>query len=287
MHRGASRMLELSHGLSTSQLDAIAELEARVVRHDGGRLKLEWGTLRSRAADKTNDVLRWDDGRLLGFLGIYRFGSMTPELTGVVDPSAPPGDRVRAARCGAARGSLDGLRANGSGRPARVEAGRRAGRRTRNGVRPLRARVEPRGASDRRRGTVGGHNPAGHPRGHTALSKLFVDGFGSDHGVDPGRPLHTERSTTLRVTLGEDLVGTLSTSLDGGRAGIYGFVIDSEHRGRGLGDEVLRRVCGEMFDRGADQVYLEVEVRNDRALDLYLRLGFEQAATDDYYSVVP
>jgi ribosomal protein S18 acetylase RimI-like enzyme len=81
-------MLELAQGLKPAQLDAIAELEERVVRHDGGRLKLEWGALRNRSPERVTDVLWWSGDRLLGFLGIYQFGSSTPELAGMVDPEA-------------------------------------------------------------------------------------------------------------------------------------------------------------------------------------------------------
>ena len=41
-------MIEQAHGLTDSALEAIAGLERRVLAADGGRLKLEWGALRSR-----------------------------------------------------------------------------------------------------------------------------------------------------------------------------------------------------------------------------------------------
>jgi ribosomal protein S18 acetylase RimI-like enzyme len=80
-------MLELSAGLTQHALDALAELEARTVAVDGGRLKLEWGTLRSRPAGQINDVLWWDGPQLLGFVGLYCFDGRNAELVGIVDPS--------------------------------------------------------------------------------------------------------------------------------------------------------------------------------------------------------
>lgn len=77
-----------ARGLTGGQLDAIAALERRVVDHDGARLKLEWGHLRSRAGERPEDLLWCEDGRLLGFLGLYRFGGTTVELAGMVDPDA-------------------------------------------------------------------------------------------------------------------------------------------------------------------------------------------------------
>ena len=80
-------MLELAAGLSERALDAIAELERVVIEADGGRLKLEWGSLRGRRGDRVEDVLWWEGERLLGFLGIYGFGAI-PELAGMVAPDA-------------------------------------------------------------------------------------------------------------------------------------------------------------------------------------------------------
>ncbi|MGH9100337.1 MAG: GNAT family N-acetyltransferase, partial [Acidimicrobiales bacterium] len=75
-----------ARGLSGAQLDAIAGLERRVVAHDGGRLKLEWGALRERPPREVNDLLAWESGTLVGYCGIYAFGG-EPELAGAVDPA--------------------------------------------------------------------------------------------------------------------------------------------------------------------------------------------------------
>ena len=81
-------MVDLSAGLSPAALDAIADLERRVVAADGGRLKLEWNALRGRPGRDVEDILWWDGERLLGFLGIYTHSAPTIELAGMVDPAA-------------------------------------------------------------------------------------------------------------------------------------------------------------------------------------------------------
>ncbi|HTX00499.1 MAG TPA: hypothetical protein VMD59_17095, partial [Acidimicrobiales bacterium] len=67
-------MIHEARGLAESELDAIANLERRVVEADGGRLKLEWGTLRQRETSQVSDLLWLEDGRVLGFAGLYAFG---------------------------------------------------------------------------------------------------------------------------------------------------------------------------------------------------------------------
>src|ERR1022692_4926230 len=81
-------MIELAHGLSPGDLGELAELETRVLAADGGRLKLEWRVLRTRAGQDVEDVLWWEEDRLLGFLGLYAFGAPTVEIAGMVDPAA-------------------------------------------------------------------------------------------------------------------------------------------------------------------------------------------------------
>jgi hypothetical protein len=50
-------MIELARGLSPGDLRELAGLETRVLAADGGRLKLEWRVLRTRAGQDVEDVL--------------------------------------------------------------------------------------------------------------------------------------------------------------------------------------------------------------------------------------
>lgn len=278
-------MLELAQGLSPAQLDAIAELETRVVRHDGGRLKLEWGALRSRSPEKVSDILWRDGDRLLGFLGIYQFGASTPELAGMVDPEARRqgiGSALldaalpRVRECGCNRALLVVPRTSAGG--AGLAAAR--GMELDHSEHALILTTRPPG---------GEWHPDVALRQVSAedlpeLSRLFLDGFGSDD-IDPDRALSSEHSRTFMVTAPDGVVGTISLGRDRPRAGVYGFVIDSAHRGRGIGADVLRRSCQQLFDDGAKAINLEVAVENERALVLYRRLGFQPVTTEDYYAL--
>lgn len=82
-----------------------------------------------------------------------------------------------------------------------------------------------------------------------------------------------------------ETVGTLALNLDGDRGAVYGFVVASPQRGRGIGRAALGRACRELFDDGATHVDLEVEVVNDRALGLYESIGFRRLVTDDYFEL--
>jgi ribosomal protein S18 acetylase RimI-like enzyme len=278
-------MIQLARGLSDGDLRALAELERRVLEVDGGRLKLEWGVLRARAGDDVEDLLWWDDDRLSGFLGLYAFGEPTVEIAGMVDPSA----RRRGIATELFEAALPICRARRHERALLVT---------------------PRGSVAGRefalsRGAVLEHSehalvlldaPTDGPADprltlRTAtladvsdLTRLLDAAFGGPSS-DLAARLAEDSSRTLVVELQGAAVGTVRVTRDQDTCGIYGLAVDPAWQGRGIGRDVLRRVCRELRDEGIRRIGLEVAVENDHALRLYSSLGFTQTTTEDYYEL--
>lgn len=278
-------VLEQAAGLSSRLLDAIAQLEREVIEADGGRLKLEWGRLRRRSGGRVEDLLWWEDGRLVGFLGFYAFGSSL-ELAGMVAPYAR--------RCGIGTALLDaavplcgelGYRKALLIVPRHSEAGKRLALR-RGAVfdhseHALVLSGDP---------PSGPHEPALSVRPAAAadipvVSHLLEVGFGEPAPDDLAGRLNSPHGRTLVVELSGSAVGTLSLAREGEDAGIYGFVIDPSWQGRGIGRDALRRTCEQLRDDGVDRIGLEVAVDNDRALALYTSVGFMPVTTEDYFAL--
>jgi ribosomal protein S18 acetylase RimI-like enzyme len=271
--------------LSRRQLDALATLESSVVSADGGRLKLEWGVLRDRPGDSTRDFLWLEDDEPVGFLGLYAFGSGTVEVAGMVHPDS----RRQGIATALLEAALPTCVAQGGGHVLLVVPGQSAaGREFALGrgaelehsehalvlyQRPIDGPADPR-ISIR----------AASREDFDDLSELLVTAFGHP-AQHPHEFDRIGRSRTVVVELGGAIVGTVRLTIDGVRGGIYGFAIKPELRGRGIGRDVLRRVTADLFDAGATSVGLEVSVDNDRALGLYLSLGFERVSTEDYYEL--
>jgi ribosomal protein S18 acetylase RimI-like enzyme len=277
--------VEATNQLSRLQLEALATLESRVVSTDGGRLKLEWGVLRNRSGDAKRDFLWTEDGELLGFLGLYAFDTSKIEITGMVDPEAR--------RRGIATALLDAaLRAcspHGGGSvllvvPRQSVGGRQLallrGAALEHSEHALVLAERPGEAPADPRLTV----RAAARDDFDDLSDLLLAGFGH-RASDPREFDRDGRSRAVIVELGRAVAGTARLSLDGRRGGVYGFTIAPDLRGRGIGRDVLRRVCRGLFDQGATTVGLEVAVDNDHALGLYLSLGFTPVSTEDYYEL--
>jgi ribosomal protein S18 acetylase RimI-like enzyme len=78
-------------------------------------------------------------------------------------------------------------------------------------------------------------------------------------------------------TIAGYFVLTFGFSLEyGGRYGLLDeLYIDGQHRGAGLGTAAIHRAESICSDRGAVTILLEVDQANDKAAQLYQRLGFQ------------
>ena len=269
-------------GLAAEDLAAIAELEARSVAADGGRLKLEWGVLNSRPTDRTQDLLCFDGGELVGFLGLYAFGHDAVELAGMVDPARRRQGVGSALLAEALRLTGDDYASTLLVCPRATGAG--AGFASAHG-----------GVFDHAEHAMlltgapvdGPSDPAVSLRVGTmddldVISRLLEAGFGYPPG-DMAERLQEESAEQIVIELDGAPVGYVRLTLDGERGGVYGFVVDPAVQGRGIGRDVLRRSCHRLREAGAKQIGLEVAVDNERALGLYTSIGFERVLTEDYY----
>ncbi len=85
------------------------------------------------------------------------------------------------------------------------------------------------------------------------------------------------------IALDRDVVvGTLRLIPAPGRWMMYGFVIDRERRGQGLGSRMLATVLERLRSEGVAEVGLEVDPENTPAVRLYERFGFETVTTYRY-----
>ncbi|MGP0035119.1 MAG: GNAT family N-acetyltransferase [Solirubrobacteraceae bacterium] len=256
-----------------------------MVDADGGRLKLEWATLRGRSGDRVDDLLWWEGDRLAGILGFYAYGS-TLELAGMVAP-----DRRRR---GIATALLDAAVPLYRERDVRevlliVPRASMAGQRL---------AVRRGGVLDHsEHGLVLSGPPTDGPRDPALslrraskadlplVSRLLQAGFGGPAPDDLTDRLDSPRAQILVIELDGLSVGTLTVTHDGVDGGVYGFVVDPRWQGRGIGRDALRRACEQLRTGGASQIRLEVAVENDRALAIYTGAGFEPVITEDYFAL--
>ncbi|HEX3824988.1 MAG TPA: GNAT family N-acetyltransferase [Mycobacteriales bacterium] len=277
-------MLDAVSGLSDTDLAAIADLERRVIAHDGSRLKLEWGALRGRSGDQVDDLLWRDDEKVLGFLGFYSFGPDL-EFAGMVDPAVRRTGIATAMLAAATpiardRGFTTALlvtpRATAAGKAFAAASG--AGFHHSEhflalGATPADAPIDP-------RVRLRPATTADTQEVRRILAAAF-DEPERDLTIVADDPI--ER--VIVIERDHTTVGVLRLAREGEAVGIYGFAVDPRLQGQGIGRDTLTRICREARADGVTVVTLEVAVDNDRALELYLSVGFEPQATEDYYAI--
>lgn len=268
-------------GLGDSALAQVAALEAACAVYDQVRLKLEWDSLRARAAGQVSDWICLDRGRLVGFCGLYGFQPGEFELCGMVGP----GHRRR----GIAR-TLFTL--------AVAEA--RARRPPADRLLVVVDRAHPDGAAFARAMGASYHNseyslrvterPAG-PTGLTMRAATLDDADFVARCLAPAFGLHSwtmpdpqRRPITLFLD-GDRPVAVIHVAHEAGVARLYGFAVPPDLRGHGLGGRALRLIVGTLLDSGEQAVELEVSTGSDSALSLYLRTGFRMVSTIDYFAL--
>ena len=261
---------------SAADLAAIADLERRVVAHDGGRLKLEWGVL---PTPRVVPFLARQDEALVGFAGLYVFGPPDVELAGMVDPVA----RRQGVGTALLTAALPTCRERGFRRvllvssPAGAAFAQAHGATLDHSEHAMALAETPAGPPEDPSVTLAPATEADLP----AVRRLMTAGF----GLDPGEERLEPGDATMVVRREGELVGTLRLNRLDGTGGIYGFVVDPGLQGRGIGRDVLARACRLLRAEGLARVTLEVSVDNDRALGLYTSTGFVRQTTEDYWAV--
>ncbi|WP_394217654.1 GNAT family N-acetyltransferase [Halobacillus trueperi] len=95
----------------------------------------------------------------------------------------------------------------------------------------------------------------------------------SKHGMD-----------TFMVERDQMIIGKVHLEVQNGVGGVYGLGVLPEYRRKGYGREILMKAVKILKERQVQQIMLQVEVKNNHALNLYRSCGFEETSTMDYYA---
>jgi ribosomal protein S18 acetylase RimI-like enzyme len=270
--------------LTQEELAAIKDLQEACEKDGGFQLKLNNDMLKNRDGNEKEDFFHYEDGRLVGFLGSYGFGNKV-ELCGMVHP-----DFRR-------RGIFSKL----------LEAGLEEMKKRDFNTILLNAPTESQSAKEflkkipctfavaeyqmKWQKTELVENPTVALR-HSTTSEdleteiqLEVDGFGFSE--EEAREFNlkireNDSEQNLIIEVNGQIAGKMRVAEANGEAWIYGFVVFSELRGKGIGRKALSNVV-KLEDQKGLSVFLEVEANNANALNLYESCGFRSYHSQDYY----
>jgi ribosomal protein S18 acetylase RimI-like enzyme len=275
--------------LDEAELAAVLDLAETCAAHDGRPIKINPGMLRSRAGDQTDDFLFYQDGRLVGFLGMYRFKPGEIEVSGMVHPDHRRRGVFTALYTAARHSCVE------RAIPAMLWICERHSA-------PGKAFLQSLGGAYSFSEYVLKLDPAALPppaaseldlRPATAddaalIGDLMASGFGMESAdtseflnKEMGRP---DRNLLVVSRAGRPFAVIGAQALPEG-AYIYGFVVAAEDRGRGYGRQILLRTVHDLVAAGQSAISLEVAVDNERALGLYQACGFRETSANDYYTL--
>lgn len=270
--------------LKQEQLKEIKALQEICEKEGGFHLKLNDDMLENRSADRQEDFFRYEDGKLVGFLGSYGFGNKV-ELCGMVHPNY----RRRGIFSGLLEMGLIEAKKHGASTillnaPTDSQSAKEF---LKNipctfAVAEYQMKWQFTELSDDPSVTV---RPSSSKEDWEAEIQLEISGFGfSEKEAREFQQTISETSSEDRLIIEAEgrIAGKMRVSELNGEAWIYGFTIFPELRGKGIGRRALSRVV-KMEDQKGLPIFLEVEAKNAHALGLYESCGFRSYHSQDYY----
>jgi ribosomal protein S18 acetylase RimI-like enzyme len=269
--------------ISSKQLHEIEELQKECETGEAFQLKLNWDMLKNRNEKEISNVFHYENGSLVGFLGIYNFGNKV-ELCGMVKPSHRRkgiftnlfSDAIQKiekqkiteillnapANSLSAKGFLQTVACEYSFSEYQMQW----------------EKTE----------LLSNNEITLRPSTENDLEdeiQLDVKCFGYDE--NDARDYNTmlkrnKNEGILIIEKDQKTVGKIRVSHNDGEAWIYGFCVFPEYQGKGIGRKVLTNIVL-MENQKGYPIFLEVEAKNAHALGLYESCGFRSYHSQDYY----
>ena len=275
-----------ARGLSVNEQQDIKELEEACCRHEKLNMKLNWDTLEERPDDENNDFLYYEGNKLVGFLGLYGFGSKPKEIeiTGMVHPDYR--------RKGIFKELFTAARQECIAR----EAGRILSiteRHSAAGTNFVKATGSHYSFSEYRmkfnEPTVPDFTKHGiilkkaDYKDYLELIHLDALCFGSPDCEMGNRRSEEVYKSVYAAELKGEFIGEIGALMEGEDGYIFGFGVKPVYRGKGYGREILSLMLQKLLSDQINTILLEVEVKNENALSLYKSCGFKELTVYDYY----
>jgi predicted acetyltransferase len=116
---------------------------------------------------------------------------------------------------------------------------------------------------------------------------FFNDSYEEEKSLEDGEKLTEEvvnfDEHTYMIELKKQIIGKINVEYKDNSAFIFGFGILPDFRGKGYGKAALKETLRLIKEKNISKVELDVECKNDTALNLYKACGFEEQSIMNYY----
>ena len=279
-------------GLTERELVEIKTLADVCEAYENLHMKLNWGILRSRPHDQTNDFLYYENNVLVGFLAFFNFNPSEGEASGMVHPERRRRGIFRqlfAAVCAEARSRsvptllliVEHDSASGQGFAASVKPA----------YHHSEYRMELAGAKPLPPPNPRLHFRLARPDEAPMLEHINAVSFDMDESSGTWYGAENFQNPKKRFYIAvldetdEVYVGKLDVSLGAEEAYIAGVGVLPAYQRRGYGRQMIAQTVHDVLALGQQRIVLEVEANNRNALTLYQSCGFKEVSSFDYYSL--
>lgn len=269
--------------LTEKQLDEIKVLQQAVELHDNIELKLNWDMLENRREEEQTDFLSYESGRLVGFLGLYSFGSKI-EVCGMVHPDYRR-KGIFSRLFQDSHPALEKARHILLNTPANSESGKLW-------LDSITCTYEESEYMMKWEGRVFPDPDESiflRPSHKEDMEmKLELDVLCFDFKEDEAKAYNDRlerdgfQKEFFMIVADGKTVGKIRIHNENERSEVYGFAILPEFQGKGYGRKALQEVVRKEVQR-EQSVYLDVQPENEKALSLYTSTGFIKESQQDYY----
>jgi ribosomal protein S18 acetylase RimI-like enzyme len=268
--------------LSQKQVEEIKNLQQQCETFENIELKLNWDMLRNRENDD-DDFLHYEEGQLVGFLGVYSFGE-SYELCGMVHPRARKRGiftllfnkaitslKQRNATKLLVNAPASSLSAQSflSSIPAKYDFSEYQMKWNEQSLETGNQEVTLRSAKS---------------EDYSYIVDLDVVCFNVPEKDAKAFVEIGEKEEQIRYIIERNgkQVGKIQVQRENGESYLFGFAVHPDFQGNGIGRAALAQTV-KIEAEHTRKIYLEVAVKNAKALKLYESTGFVTYQTQDYY----
>ncbi|MBT2217327.1 GNAT family N-acetyltransferase [Virgibacillus dakarensis] len=275
--------------LTEKQLNDIKKLQHECEADEQFQLKLNWEMLQNRSSNENLDFFHYINNELVGFLGLYGFGTKI-EVCGMVKPEY----RRQGIFTKLFHDALDVI-SEGDYKtillnsPANSVSGREfvMNQSCIYAMTEHQMQYDEKQSGDFKMTDKGLVLRNAGPEDFAEEVRLDISCFGFE---EEEAKLYNERIKKDKdqefyiIDLDGIVIGKIRVAHHNDEAWIFGYCIAPEHQGKGYGKQILLKVIKQEREKGYP-LFLEVETKNDHALKLYETCGFRSYQSQDYYTL--
>jgi ribosomal protein S18 acetylase RimI-like enzyme len=276
-----------SNGLTAKQLLEIKELSTICNAHDNITMKLNWDFLNSRPKDEVQDFLYYSGDELIGFLALYIFNNKEAEVSSMVHPNYRK------------KGMFLKLLSTASEEVKNRDIKEMLFFTDVNSKSGIACLTKLQTTYDFSEHLM---RWSGQLKANEANNELHIRPFDKgDREIaiqldsacfhipkeDAEKMIDVQLAdpTNLRLVAEYEgkVVGKINVLLKENPAYIFGFCVLPSFQGKGFGQNILQATLSRLVELGITDIVLEVAIKNNNALKLYEKVGFELVTGYDYY----